>query len=62
MKVLRNLIAIGLVFLVILSSGCSIKSTNENVPSSSNLTVKMLDVGQGDAFLIKTSQQVILQL
>lgn len=60
MKVLRNLIAIGLVFLVILSSGCSIKSTNGNVPSSSNLTVKMLDVGQGDAFLIKTSQQVIL--
>lgn len=60
MKILRNLIAIVLVFLVVLSTGCAIKSTDGTMSGNSNLTVKMLDIGQGDAFLIKTSQQVIL--
>jgi len=47
--------------LMLLSSGCSFLSANKAQPvAASPLMVKMLDVGQGDAILIRTAEQTVL--
>ena len=50
-----------LLLLVIVSiGGCADKSAAKTMGESPALTVKMLDVGQGDAMLIRTPEQTIL--
>ncbi|MGL5270580.1 MAG: ComEC/Rec2 family competence protein [Selenomonadaceae bacterium] len=47
--------------LLLLSSGCSFLSANKaQQVAASPLLVKMLDVGQGDAILIRTAEQTVL--
>ena len=47
--------------LMLLSSGCSSLSANKTQQvAASPLMVKMLDVGQGDAILIRTAEQTVL--
>jgi competence protein ComEC len=47
-----------LLFTVALVSGCG--SSGAKAPAEGGLTIKMLDVGQGDAILIRTAAQTIL--
>ena len=69
MNKLKKYIIIGMVIIVSLSLfclGCGLENPkqeavtlSENV-TNNELTIKMLDIGQGDAILIKTQDQVIL--
>ena len=64
MKKIQILVALMIVVFVALCSGCDTqKNVSQNVShgtEQSGLIVKMLDIGQGDAILIKTHDQVVL--
>ena len=57
----NKIVLLLVVGLLLLSSGCSFLSANKaQQVAASPLLVKMLDVGQGDAILIRTAKQTVL--
>lgn len=57
----NKIVLLLVVGLLLLSSGCSFLSANKaQQVAASPLLVKMLDVGQGDAILIRTAEQTVL--
>lgn len=63
---LKNKIQVCSVFIILslfLFTGCSTKTLQQGQlqnQESQNVTIKMLDIGQGDSVLIRTSEQVIM--
>ena len=59
-QIQKSLLPVLLIFLAFFVFGCSPSKNAQLAAGNAPLTVKMLDVGQGDSLLIRTAGQVVL--